>query len=113
MRINRSSVVLPLPVKRALRKLGQNIKDARRRRIPVSIAAERASVNKPTQLNIEKSDSVVAIGLYTTVLFVMGTVERLADIADVRDNAVGHQLEEEQLRQRICVASKPKHMKGK
>jgi DNA-binding XRE family transcriptional regulator len=113
MRMSRSSVVLPVPVKRALRKLGKDIKDARRRRrIPVSIAAERASVSKNTLLNIEKGDPGVAIGLYATVLFVMGMVERLADIADVKDDAVGLQLEEEQLPQRIRSAAK-KRAKGK
>lgn len=107
MRTSRSSIVLPLPVKRALRKLGQDIKDARRRRrIPVSIAAQRASVSKNTLLNIEKGDPAVAIGLYATVLFVIGMVERLADIADLKEDAVGLQLEEEQLPQRIRIASK-------
>ena len=113
MRMSRSSIVLPMPVKRALRKLGKDIKDARRRRrIPVSIAAERASVSKNTLLNIEKGDPGVAIGLYATVLFVMGMVERLADIADVKDDAVGLQLEEEQLPQRIRSTAK-KRPKGK
>ena len=113
MRMSRSSIVLPMPVKRALRKLGKDIKDARRRRrIPVSIAAERASVSKNTLLNIEKGDPGVAIGLYATVLFVMGMVENLADIADVKDDAVGLQLEEEQLPQRIRSTAK-KRPKGK
>ena len=113
MRTSRSSVVLPLPVKRALRKLGQDIKDARRRRrIPVSIAAERAFVSKNTLLNIEKGDPGVAMGLYATVLFVMGMVERLADIANLKEDAVGLQLEEEQLPQRIRIPSKSKRTKG-
>ena len=113
MRMSRSSVVLPMPVRRALKKLGQDIKDARRRRrIPVSIAAERASVSKNTLLNIEKGDPGVAIGLYATVLFVMGMVDRLADIADLKDDAVGRQLEEEQLPQRIRSTAK-KRPKGK
>ena len=114
MRMSRSSVVLPEPVKRALRKLGQDIKDARRRRrIPVSIAAERASVSKNTLLNIEKGDPGVAIGLYATVLFVLGMVDRLADIADLKDDVLGLQLEEEQLPRRIRIATKPKRTKGK
>jgi len=114
MRMSRSSVLLPLPVKRALRKLGQDIKDARRRRrIPVSIAAQRASISKNTLLNIEKGDPAVGIGLYASVLFVLGLVERLADIADLKSDAVGLQLEEEQLPQRIRIASKAKRTKEK
>jgi hypothetical protein len=43
----------------------------------------------------------------------LGLVERLADIADLKSDAVGLQLEEEQLPQRIRIASKAKRTKGK
>lgn len=102
MRTSRSSVVLPIPVKRALRKLGHDLRDARRRRrIPLAIAAQRASISRTTLLKIEKGDPGVALGLYSTVLFVMGMVDRLADLADPRNDSVGLQLEEEHLPQRI------------
>ncbi|MEQ1908698.1 MAG: hypothetical protein ABMA15_07735 [Vicinamibacterales bacterium] len=102
MRTSRASVSLPIPVKRALRKLGQDIRDARRRRrIPVAIAAERASISRTTLVKIEKGDPGVALGIYATVLFVMGMVDRLADVADPRHDSVGLQLEEEHLPQRI------------
>ncbi|HKU24898.1 MAG TPA: hypothetical protein VJQ54_05460 [Candidatus Sulfotelmatobacter sp.] len=92
----------PLPVRRALKKLGQDLRDARlRRRIPVAIAAERASINRMTLSKIEKGDPSVAMGSYATVLFVMGMAERIGDIADVRNDSVGLQLEEERLPQRI------------
>ena len=113
MRTSRTSVVLPIPVRHALRKLGHDIRDARRRRrIPVAIAAERASISRTTLVKIEKGDPGVAIGIYATVLFVMGMVERLADLADPKDDAVGLQLEEEHLPQRIRGARKPKGRKG-
>ena len=102
MRTSRSSVVLPIPVKRALRKLGHDLRDARRRRrIPLAIAAQRASISRTTLLKIEKGDPGVALGLYSTVLFVMGMVDRLADLADPKNDSVGLQLEEEHLPQRI------------
>jgi len=102
MRTSRSSVVLPIPVKRALRKLGHDLRDARRRRrIPLAIAAQRASISRTTLLKIEKGDPGVALGLYSTVLFVMGMVDRLADLADPKSDSVGLQLEEEHLPQRI------------
>ena len=113
MRTSRTSVVLPIPVKHALRKLGHDIRDARRRRrIPVTIAAERASISRTTLVKIEKGDPGVALGIYATVLFVMGMVERLADLADPKDDAVGLQLEEEHLPQRIRGARKQKGTKG-
>ena len=113
MRTSRASVVLPIPVRHALRKLGHDIRDARRRRrIPVAIAAQRASISRTTLVKIEKGDPGVAVGIYATVLFVMGMVERLADLADPKNDAVGLQLEEEHLPQRIRGARKQKGTKG-
>jgi len=94
--------MLPLPVRRALRKLGHDLRDARRRRrIPLTIAAQRASISRMTLIKIEKGDAGVALGLYATVLFVMGMADRLADLADPKKDSVGLQLEEENLPQRI------------
>src|SRR5216684_5723584 len=108
MRTSRSSVVMPLPVRHALRKLGRDIRDARRRRrIPAAIAAQRASISRTTLVKIEKGDPGVAMGIYATVLFVMGLSERLADIADPKNDPVGLQLEEEHLPQRIRGARIP------
>ena len=95
-------LTLPIPATRALRKLGHDIKDARRRRrITITIVAERASISKPTLLRIERGDHRVSIGSYATVLFVLGMTDRLANLADARNDAVGLQLEEERLPQRI------------
>ena len=102
MRTSRTSIELPLPVKRALRKLGHDLRDARRRRrIPVAIAAQRASISRTTLIKLEKGDPGVAVGIYATVLFVLGMTERLEDLADPKNDAVGLQLEEEHLPQRI------------
>jgi len=93
---------VPLPVIRALRKLGADIRDARRRRrIPVSILAERASISRTTLNRIEKGDPSASLGNYATVLFALGMIERVADIADPRQDSVGLELEEEHLPQRI------------
>src|SRR5580765_5022415 len=109
MRTSRSSVVLPIPVKNALRKLGRDIRDARRRRrIPAAIAAQRASISRTTLVKVEKGDPGVAIGIYATVLFVLGMADRLGDLAAPKNDTVGVQLEGEHLTQRIRVARKPK-----
>jgi DNA-binding XRE family transcriptional regulator len=107
-------VVLPIPVKNALRKLGRDIRDARRRRrIPAAIAAQRASISRTTLVKIEKGDPGVAIGIYATVLFVLGMADRLADLVAPKNDTVGLQLEEEHLPQRIRVARKQKRPKDK
>jgi hypothetical protein len=105
---------LPLPVTRALRKLGHDIKDARRRRrIPTAIAAQRASISKPTLIKVERGDPGVSIGSYATVLFVMGMADRLADLVDPKNDPVGLQLEEENLPKRIRTTRPQKGAKAK
>ena len=100
---------LPLPVQRVLRKLGRDIRDARlRRRIPTTIMAERASVSRTTLNKVEKGDSGVALGIYAKVLFVLGLADRIGDLADARNDAVGLELEEENLPQRIRRSKKTK-----
>ena len=102
MPTSRAANQLPLPVQRALRKLGDDLRDARRRRrIPVAIAAERAAISRTTLVKLEKGDPGVSMGTYATMLFVMGMTERVADLADAGSDTVGRQLEEEHLPQRI------------
>jgi transcriptional regulator with XRE-family HTH domain len=100
----------PLPVTRALRKLGQDIRDARRRRrIPVAILAERASISRMTLNKVEKGDPGVSLGKYAMVLFALGLHGRLADLADVRQDEVGLALEQERLPERVRL---PRRVKG-
>src|SRR5205807_9307951 len=74
---------LPIPVNAALQKLGDDIRNARRRRrIPTAVMAERAFVTRTTLGKVEKGDPGVSIGTYATVLFILGMKERLSDLAD-------------------------------
>jgi hypothetical protein len=105
---------LPIPVTRALRKLGKDIKDARRRRrLPMAIVTQRASISEPTLIRIERGSPKVAMGSYATVLFVMGMADRLADLADATNDPVGLQLEEENLPKRIRTKRKQKPQEQK
>lgn len=100
---------LPLPVSRVLRKLGQDLRDARRRRrLPVAIVAQRASISRTTLHKVERGESGVAMGTYATVVFVLGFLDRLADLADPRNDPVGLDLEEEHLPKRIRLPRKEK-----
>jgi hypothetical protein len=95
----------PVPVARALRKLGHDIRDARRRRrIPVAILAQRASISRMTLNKVEKGHPGVSVGTYATVLFALGMVDRLAEVADPRHDSVGMALEEEHLPVRIRLS---------
>jgi hypothetical protein len=102
MKGNKTSSQAPVPVTRALRKLGHDIRDARRRRrIPVAIMAERASISRMTLNKVEKGDPRVSAGTYATVLFTLGMSDRFGDVADPRHDTVGRELEEEHLPERI------------
>ena len=89
---------LPLPVRRVLDRMGVDIRDARRRRrIPTATMAERAGISRTTLHKVEQGDPGVSLGTYATVLFVLGLEERIADLADPRNDAVGLDLEAEAL----------------
>ncbi|MBX9654891.1 hypothetical protein K2Y11_14865 [bacterium] len=95
---------LPFPVKRALKKMGQDIADARRRRrIPTTLMAERAMISRATLARVEKGAPQVSLGIYATVLFVLGLDKRLVDLADARHDDIGLELEEERLPRKIYL----------
>ncbi len=100
-------VHLPIPVKRTLHKLGQDINDARRRRrIPIALMAERANISRATMGKIEKGDSTVSMGAYASVLFVLGMLDRLKDVVDSAHDLIGRRLEDEKLPQRIRIPTR-------
>jgi len=99
---SKSILTIPLPVRRALKKLGSDMADARkRRRISTATMAERAMISRPTLVRLEKGDPTVSLGIYATVLFVLGMTSRLADLADVMHDKLGLDLENEALPKRI------------
>ena len=93
---------LPLPVRRLLRKLGSDIRDARlRRRIRATTMAERALISRTTLHKIERGDPGVSMGNYATVLFVLGMEDGVAELADRSRDGLGLDLLEERLPQRV------------
>lgn len=93
---------LPIPVQKALRGLGKDISDARRRRrIAMKLMSERAGFSRITLSKIEKGDPGVSMGSYASALFVLGMIDHLAKLADASRDIVGRELEEENLPKRI------------
>jgi transcriptional regulator with XRE-family HTH domain len=93
---------IPMPVRAALKKLGGDIADARkRRRISTATMAERARISRPTLVRLERGDANVSLGIVATVLFILGLHERLADLADAVYDRTGLDLEAESLPKRI------------
>ena len=75
--------------------------------------AERASISRTTLAKVEKGDPGVPLGIYATVLFVLGLTNRISELADVRHDDTGLELEEEHLPQRIRLPSSSRARKDK
>ncbi len=89
-------------VRRTLRKLGLDIRDARRRRgLPAQVVAERAFTSRPTLRRIESGDPAVGIGIYAAVLHALGLLEGLGELAAPSHDESGLALAAEQLPERI------------
>jgi len=102
LKASKAQSALPLPVRRALASLGHDISIARRRRsMTIATTAERAFVGRNTITRVERGDPGVALGIYATVLFVLGLADRLGALADPATDQVGLTLAEEQLPKRV------------
>jgi hypothetical protein len=64
--------------------------------------ADRVQVSRPTLWKLEQWDPSVGIGAYATALYVLGMVDRFADVADIANDTVGQRLASESLPQRIA-----------
>jgi len=103
----KQTLYLPLQAVNALKKLGEDIRDARkRRRITMALLAERARITPDTLKQIEKGNPSTSIGGYASVLYSLGMIGRLQDIADARYDLTGLMLEEENLPKRIRLSGK-------
>ena len=92
----------PAAVRRALRKLGADIHDARRRRkLPMAVVAERAFTSRTTLQKVEAGDTNVSIGIYAGILQALGLLEGLGQVADISNDSVG---------QALASADLPKHI---
>lgn len=84
-----------------LKRLGHDVRGARLRRgIAVADLAVRAGTSPSSIARLEKGDPGVAIGTLADVLVVLGLVERLADLIDIRKDDLGLALADEQLPRR-------------
>src|SRR5262245_46779028 len=98
---------VPASVRRALAKLGEDLSAARRRRrIPMAVMAERAFITRKTLGRVERGDPSVSLGIYASVLFVLGMVDRLAGLVDATTDRLGVQLEDEQLPRRVRIPAR-------
>lgn len=93
---------LPLPVSRALEKLGRDISFARRRRqMPQAMLAERIGVSVMTVRRLEDGNPNISLRTLARTLHVFGELERLKQILDSSEDTIGLTLMDERLPQRV------------
>ncbi|HEY4058987.1 MAG TPA: helix-turn-helix transcriptional regulator [Kofleriaceae bacterium] len=100
--------VLPARLRRDLKKFGEDIGIARRkRRLTVAMMAERVGVAESTYLRAERGDPKVAFGVYAMVLFVLGFGGAFHDLIDVRKDDQGLLSDLERLPKRVRAKKVP------
>jgi len=98
----------PAAVRRVLRKLGADVRDARRRRrLPMAVIAERAFTSRSSLQRVEAGDATVSIGIYAAVLHALGLLDGLGEIADISRDSVGQALASRDLPKRIRLKRPP------
>ena len=94
----------PPAARRALRKLGEDIRDARlRRRLPMAVVAQRAATSRPTVARIEQGDHSVGVGIVASVLQALNLLDRLADVADPARDTLGLDIARDELPKRAHI----------
>lgn len=97
---------VPLPVERAIQKLGGDLSLARRRRhISQASLAERIGSSLSTVRRMEKGDMRVPIHFFARALHVFGEIQALEHLLDTPRDEIGLTLVDERLPKRI--RSKP------
>lgn len=99
--MNKKSII-PIPVNKALKKLGADLKEARiKRQITMALVEERAGITHITLSKIEKGDSGVSLGNYAKVMFVLGMIDNLYNLAEPDNDTVGKFFDKENLPKRV------------
>lgn len=103
----------PLPVERAIRKIGNDISLARRRRhISQESLAERTGASISTIRRLEKGDMRVPIHFLARVLHVFGEIDALANLLDTAQDEIGLTLMDEKLPKRIRKPTSKRNTTG-
>jgi len=93
---------LPSPAENALKKLGNDINSARRRRrITKEIMSRRTGFCINTLTKIENGSPNTSMAAWASILSVLGLIDNLKDICDLKNDEMGIILEDEDLPKRV------------
>jgi len=73
----------------------------------MTLVAERALISRNTLTRVERGDPGVSMGIYATVLFVLGMGERIGMLADSGADRAGLALDEERVPKRVRAPRPP------
>ena len=94
--------VIPIPVNKALKKLGADLKEARiKRRLTMELVEERAGITHVTLTKVEKGEAGVSIGNYAKVMFALGLIDNLCKLAEPNDDVIGRMYDRDNLPKRV------------
>lgn len=94
--------ILPLPVARAMKKLGNDLALARRRRqLTQESMAERLQTSVATLRRMERGDARIAIGTIVRAFHVLGALDKIDNLLDTANDDIGLTLMNQQLPRRV------------
>lgn len=107
------SLPVPLPVERAILKLGNDLSLARRRRrISQASLAERIGASLSTIKRMENGDVRVPLHFIARALYVFGELDGFSKLLDTASDDIGLTLMDEQLPQRVRSKTKKRNESG-
>jgi len=108
-KVSRSNRTLPAIALEQLKKLGQDIAVARkRRRMSMREMAARMMVNLKTVQRLEKGDPAVGVGIVMTALWILGMHRRLGEMVTPESDKTGLQEDINNLPRDFRKARKPR-----
>jgi len=94
-------------VRNGLKRLGEDIRKARlRRRLKMTVVAERAGISRETLAKIQKGDPGVSMGNYAMVIFAIGLGVNWMTLAAIEKDDTGRILDEERIPRRARDSGK-------
>lgn len=102
MKGTRALAGLPPQAREAIAKLGADLSIARRRRrISIQAMAERTFTSRATIARVERGDPRVSMSIYASVLFALGLIDHLHEVADPSLDELAGDLDLDHLPERI------------
>lgn len=93
---------MPLAVKRAIMKFGEDLSLARRRRrFSQESMAQRIGISVSSLRRLEKGDPTLSWGTIARAMYVLGEIGKINDLLDTPKDDIGLALMDEQLPRRI------------